>query len=374
MLGTFIFYIYCIFGLYVFFLAMQNTRTMRDHSFPPESHSQQFVSVMIPARNEASCIAACLDSLLQQTYEHYEILVIDDHSNDSTWDIISWYAEQHDCIHAFQCTHLPENWQGKNHALHQLVQHARGSLYLFTDADTIHARESVAFGVTNLKKNNIDFFSGFPQQTLQSIPVQLIVSLMHFSTSFLFPLFLQYRSRNPLFGLAIGQYIFMTRDAYQSSGGHEQIKSAITDDIHLAREVIKHGFRQGFLDIRDIVSCTMYSDTRSAFNGITRSIVDFFDKRVGLIIACTLLLTAFLIIPSLLFFYFLFAGIVVLPVFIGYLAIAIAWATIVIYHRYSVITALFTVVSLILPATMMIYGVIRILSKRGIIWKDRPVL
>ena len=374
MLVTFVFYIYCIFGLYVFYLAMHNIRTMRIHSFPPEHDHEQFVSVMIPARNESSSIAECLDSLLNQTYGQYEILVIDDHSDDNTWEIISSYADKHKRIRAFQCDHLPDDWRGKNHALHHLVKHAQGELYLFTDADTVHAPESIAFGVTNLKKNNIDFFSGFPQQTVQSIPVQLIVSLMHFSTSFLFPIFLHYRSRNPLFGLAIGQYIFMSRTAYETTGGHEQIKSAITDDIHLAREVIRHGYRQGFLDIRDIVTCTMYTDARTAFNGITRSIVDFFDKRTGLVLLVALLLTGFIITPSVLFFYYLFAGIFVLPVFIGYISIAIAWAVIVLYHRYSVITALLTIVSLILPATMMVHGIARKYSKRGLVWKNRPVL
>ncbi len=374
MLDTLIFYVYSIFGLYVLFLALHNMHTLRIHSYRADKFSGTMVSVLIPARDEEQNIEACLDSLLAQSYDNYEILVIDDHSTDGTWDIISRYAEDHACIHAYTSSMLPHYWKGKNHALHQLKKHAQGDIFFFTDADTVHSRDSIAFGVTNLDKNSIHMLSGYPRQVINGIFTQSIVSIMHFSTAFLFPLSLQYHSHHPIFALAIGQYIFITKEAYEVSGGHEKIREAITDDIHLAREVVKHGYTQGFSDIRDIVSCTMYNDPKTAFNGITRSIIDFFDKRIFLLLLSASLFTLFVIFPSILFFWFLFSGTPVIPIGIGYISIALAWAVISIYHRYSLWTAFFTLAALVLPVIMIIHGVMLILSRRGLLWKDRPVL
>ena len=47
------------------------------------------VSIILPARNEEKYLAKCLDSLIDQDYQNYEIIVIDDSSEDSTGEIIS---------------------------------------------------------------------------------------------------------------------------------------------------------------------------------------------------------------------------------------------------------------------------------------------
>ena len=371
---TLLYYAYAVFGLYVVFLSLYNIRTMKRRTVYTPEESDVKVSVLIPARNEEHTIAACLDSLLNQTYSNYEILVIDDHSTDRTWEVVSEYAHKHKKITAYTSKTLPIDWNGKTHALHQLEQYAQGDLYLFTDADTEHSPESLAFGVTNLKKNSLDMFSGFPMQKTPGILIQLIISIMHFSTTFLFPISLHYHTRNPIFSLAIGQYIFITRKAYRDSGGHEQIKAAVTDDVHLAREIVKHGYTQGFLDIRHVVSCTMYSNPRDAFQGITRSIIAFFDKNIAVLLLSVTLFALFVLYPSLLFFWLLIQQTLNIPIVIGYLSIAFAWGAVSTYYRYSPVTAVSAPAALLLPAVMILHGVTCLITKRELLWKDRPVL
>ena len=60
--------------------------------FEKSKHNNPKVSVILPARNEEEFIAKCLDTLLKQDYQNYEIIVIDDSSQDSTAMIISQYA------------------------------------------------------------------------------------------------------------------------------------------------------------------------------------------------------------------------------------------------------------------------------------------
>ena len=63
--------------------------------FENTSKTNPKVSIILPARNEEEFIGKCLDSLTRQDYRNYEIIVIDDSSEDDTWKIISKYAEKH---------------------------------------------------------------------------------------------------------------------------------------------------------------------------------------------------------------------------------------------------------------------------------------
>ena len=110
--------------------------------------------MLIPARNEERNICRCLDSLLQQTYQDYEILELDDQSTDRTWPILSRYAQDHpDRVQAVLGKPLPEAcWNGKAHAMHQLAHLARGEYLLFTDADTVHSSDSISWAASHYEK------------------------------------------------------------------------------------------------------------------------------------------------------------------------------------------------------------------------------
>ena len=60
---------------------MQSNNTKALTDFP-------FVTIVVPARNEANNIRACLDSIFKQDYPNYEVIVADDHSTDETAEIV----------------------------------------------------------------------------------------------------------------------------------------------------------------------------------------------------------------------------------------------------------------------------------------------
>jgi len=91
------------------------------------------VSIILPARNEEEFIGKCLDSLITQDYENYEIIVIDDSSEDATGEIISEYAKKHSKIISVSARPKPEGWMGKNWACMEGYRESTGELLLFTD-------------------------------------------------------------------------------------------------------------------------------------------------------------------------------------------------------------------------------------------------
>src|SRR6185437_1661998 len=71
----------------------------KDFVLPPLYEPKTFISVIIPARNEQEQIGACIASVLAQQYprELFEIIVVDDHSEDSTADVVKGYANRNVC-------------------------------------------------------------------------------------------------------------------------------------------------------------------------------------------------------------------------------------------------------------------------------------
>ena len=144
-----IFYILCVLGAtYFLFLSLSNIVWLRLSSRKPHTTMGGKVSVLIPARNEEENLEKCLESLLVQTYTNYEVIVLDDQSTDHTWEIITHYVKRYPgLIRAVKGKPLPrDGWNGKPFAMQQLSEYANGDYFLFTDADTVHSRESIASG------------------------------------------------------------------------------------------------------------------------------------------------------------------------------------------------------------------------------------
>ena len=112
-------------------------------SCPEEIQNSKFkiqntsVSVIIPARNEQQNIAACLDSLIAQTYppELFEVIVVDDHSEDDTATIIKSYAAKNVRLISLR-DHVSDRINSyKKKAIEVAVAEAKGTLIVTTDAD-----------------------------------------------------------------------------------------------------------------------------------------------------------------------------------------------------------------------------------------------
>ena len=93
-----------------------------------------FISVLIPVRNEELNIEATLDSILKNKIDHvtYEVIVIDDHSEDSTCDLVESIVKQHSHV---KLIHLGDDFSGKKNTVELGVAVAQGEIILCTDGD-----------------------------------------------------------------------------------------------------------------------------------------------------------------------------------------------------------------------------------------------
>ena len=180
--------------------------------------STPFVSVLVPARNEAARIGPCLEALAQQQYPAYEVLVLDDCSEDGTADVARSFASRMPGLRVIPGAPLPAGWVGKPHACAQLADRARGEWLLFTDADVVHGPHSIARGVGAARANRADLLTALPGQRLGSFAEVLTVPLLYFAVVGFLPMFLLGRSRSRKMAAASGQYMLFRRSAYDAVG------------------------------------------------------------------------------------------------------------------------------------------------------------
>ncbi|MDR0495135.1 MAG: glycosyltransferase family 2 protein [Treponema sp.] len=365
---------------YFLFMATANILDARIRSSLPSIKSGPVVSVLIPARNEEQNIEKCVNSLLDQDYQNYEILVIDDNSEDKTFEIVKKMAEANTRVRAFKGEALPPDWYGKPFALNQLVSQSKGEILLFTDADTFHSPTSISWAVTNMANNKADLISGYAGQILKTFGERVTVPLIYFLTGFLIPMFLNKVVKLGYFSLAVGQYVVVKKEVFLQSGGFAGIKHKTSEDVFMARHIKALGYNTEFLDLSGQVFCRMYRGWKAGIQGIGKNIYDFLGKNPPVLILIALVILFFFCTPFPVLVFSLissalglYANPYLFPLVVVHIIFTLIWLVIFIGRRLSWYNAFTWPIMYFNLFFMVIWSFYRTISGRGFIWKDRVV-
>jgi chlorobactene glucosyltransferase len=238
------------------------------------------VSILVPVRNEKRSIADCVQSLLAQDYPSFEVVVLDDQSEDGTASILERIAESQPKLRVLVGAPPPGDQLGKNWACSQLARQAQGDLFFFTDADTLHHPGTLRAIVTALMGEHADLLTGFPRQEVHTWGERLLVPFFSWALLSFNPLILAYRLRLPVLASAVGQVMLFRREAYLAVGGHARMGSSIVDDLMLARQIKAAGMRWRVVYVADLISCRMYRENRQAIDGFAKNLFAAFDFRL----------------------------------------------------------------------------------------------
>ncbi len=233
-----------------------------------------FLSIIVPARNEERQIETCVRSLLAQHYPHFEVIVVDDRSTDSTARILDRLSAADARVRAIYGEPLPEGWIGKPWALTQGVRCARGEWLLFTDADTDHKPLGCASAVRYALARNLSFLSLLTTQRFETPAERALLPAILFMIAFgigsLDAINDPSRIDSAIFN---GQYILCDRRAFETIGGHERVRASIAEDYDLARIVKRDGrFRSMLVDANDLVYTRMYRSLREIWDGFSKNL------------------------------------------------------------------------------------------------------
>jgi hypothetical protein len=239
------------------------------------SRAAASISVLVPARNEASRIGRCVEALRRQFVT--EILVLDDGSTDDTASVAAGTGDTR--IRVLSGSPPPAGWLGKPHACRQLADAANGELLAFVDADVVVSPGAVQAVAALLEELGVDLISAHPRELAQTWSERLVQPLLQWSVLTFLPLRLAQRSRRGSLTAANGQFLVVRRTAYERCGGH--VPDAVLDDLALARALKRAGGRCAWVDGSRLAVCRMYSGWAGVREGYEKSLWEAFGTPAG---------------------------------------------------------------------------------------------
>lgn len=231
------------------------------------------VSIIVPARNEEASLGACLRSLVAQNGVAREIIVVDDGSSDATRAIAAGYPE----VRLLSAGPLPPGWCGKANACRTGAEAARGEWLLFTDADTVHRPGSLARAVAEAREQRAALLSYSPAQELRGLAERALMPLIFAELACTYRPDEVSDAASPA-AAANGQYLLITREAYEAVGGHAAVAGDLLEDVGLARAVKATGRRLQFRFGGDAVRTRMYRSWPQMREGWTKNLALLFPE------------------------------------------------------------------------------------------------
>lgn len=357
------------------------------------------VSVLIPARNEAAGIVACVRSVLASTGVELEVIVMDDASTDGTGDLVAALIREDPRVRLERAPILPAGWNGKQHACWNLARAAAYPVLCFVDADVRLEPECVARMAAFLSSADqtkpLGLVSGFPRQITGTWLERLLLPLIHFVLLGFLPVARMRSSVDPALAAGCGQFLMAWKEDYFFTGGHSQIKETMHDGLLLPRLFRHHGYRTDLADLTPLAQCRMYTSAAQVWQGLAKNATEglaapnrivpvtlllLLGQVVPFLYIGALALGALIAAPNLLFLlqhrmYIL--GItpagtfVIVAALIGVFA---AWLTRILAasrFRQSWLSAFLHPIGIVLLLAVQWYALLRKLTGGKVSWKDR---
>lgn len=375
----------CIAAVF-FIMNILNVIYVKKVDLYPDSAECPLVSVIVPARNEQRNIRTCVVSLLVQEYSPFEIIVVNDHSEDSTGKILAELQEKNPHVRVLDCAALPPGWTGKNWPCDEGYRQAQGELIVFTDADTQHAPQFLRKASSAILQEQADLLTVIPRFGTVSLAEKLIMLVLIWLAYSVFPFALMNRNRLRIVSYANGAFLMFRRNAYQKIGGHAAIRDNVIDDLTLGRRIRQSGQRCVVVNGAAVLQCRMYTCMQEIYSGFAKNLFRLFSNSLPIGIAvplsalCWLFFCLIYMLPVCAagaFFIFRLQGSLISPVTAMVAGICMlcslgSFILVAAHFRYPRLMAFLYPVSIFLLFTIAMNSIIRTLTGQTE-WKGRSL-
>ena len=268
-------------GFYGYATSAGNTKMRLLDKDRPAPAVPPHVTILIPAKDEAGRIRACLASALAQDWPAFDVVAIDDRSDDATGAIMDEMAAADprlSVVHVPRGTMPPAGWTGKNNALHVGSQQARGHWLLFVDSDVLLEPSAVRRATTVAQYKKYDLLSALPRLETHTLWEGLLIPLHSAAAATMYLIALVNNDHYKKVSFANGQFLMMPRPSYDAIGGHTAVKDRFCEDTEIARLVKESGMRCRVTWGGDLAAVRMYDSFGAILKGWSRI---FYAAKVG---------------------------------------------------------------------------------------------
>jgi len=263
---------------------------------------QPKVSIIIPARNEEKRIKKCIDSLLNQDYPNFELILVNDGSTDNTLNIINQICIKDNRVKGIDLKSKPPEWVGTNWPSFQGYLISNGEILLFSDADTYHMRNTTTLCVQYLIENKLDALNLLPRSMAYDFFTKLILPLQSIHRhTFCTPVDTNDPKKKKVYFL--GTYYLIKRDVYKKIGTHASFREHIDNDFFIGKKLKELKFKMKQIRGELYLRTDSLRTWRWMYNQITRIIIPIYQENRRVAVRNTLALLTLMFSPLVLVVY-----------------------------------------------------------------------
>jgi hypothetical protein len=228
------------------------------------------VSILFAARDEAEKLSAALDTFLTLDYPQYDVIAVNDRSEDATESILQIAARQDPRLKVITISSLPSGWLGKPHALQGAFEHSTGEWLIFTDADVHFEPDVLRLSIALAEQRHWDHMPLLCHTKMFSVGEK--IAMTFFGMAFLLGV-RPWHASNPKSGsyVGIGAFQLIRRSTYEKIGEHRRLAMEVVDDVKLGKLVKEAGCSSGIAKSGNLVSVYWHAGVRNIIRGTTKN-------------------------------------------------------------------------------------------------------
>jgi len=258
-----------VWGIVIFMMKKGRARMLLvRHPLRPLPKDPPHVTILVPAKDEQERIHDCIESTLRQDYPNFDVIAINDRSEDQTGAVLDQIASENSRLRVLHIPrgNPPTGWTGKNNALQVGTRGATGDWLLFVDSDVILQAGALRATVGECIARDLDMLSLILRLESHGFWEGLLVPLTGGAAGLMY--FVAFTNSNdwPKVAFGNGQFLCIRRSVYDGINGHASVRDNFCEDIALARLLKSRGFKPRISWGIDFAAVRMYS----SFSGILR--------------------------------------------------------------------------------------------------------
>ncbi len=274
--------------------------TESQHNLTPLGNPS--ITVIVPARNESSKVAACLQSLIDQQHPSLHIIAVDDRSTDTTGAIMNTLALQHPGqLNVLHITELPTGWLGKTHAMASAARHAiaihKPDYLLFTDGDVLFRPDALRLALAHAVATRADHLTVLPTTLHESASESMLLAYLHVLGLLAVR---PWRVSDPKAlrdAIGIGAFNLVRTAVYQQIGGFDALRMEVVEDLTFGRNIKRAGLHQRYAVAPGLIRIHWASGIAGIVNGVTKNFFAVFRYRVAFLLLASMWMTILCIVP-----------------------------------------------------------------------------
>ncbi|WP_025536297.1 glycosyltransferase family 2 protein [Vibrio parahaemolyticus] len=135
-------------------------------------NDEKLVSIVMPTYNSEKTVVESINSVLDQTYGNWELIIIDDKSTDDTWEIITKYSALYSNIYTFQ----NDSNKGAGASRNVAIEKSKGRFIAFLDSDDLWVKEKLAEQISFMLKNNYALTYTYYSRFTSDKPINVVLA------------------------------------------------------------------------------------------------------------------------------------------------------------------------------------------------------